>query len=65
MVEKKARKDMTTIWVEKRLVEELRTLGRMGDSFTAVIRRLIDGRKPEDKGGPHGDRHESTRTGNH
>ena len=56
MVEKKARANMTTIWVEKEVVELLKDLGRIGDTYSVVIRRLIDGRKPGDKGGPYGDR---------
>jgi len=56
------KKDMTTIWVEKSLVEKLKSLGKMGDTYSAVIRRLIDGQKPNDEGGPHGDtKDESTR----
>lgn len=55
MVEKKPRKDMTTIWVEKEVVEMLKDLGRIGDTYSVVIRRLVDGRKPDEKEKPRGD----------
>jgi len=55
MVDKKTREDMTTIWVEKEVAEMLKDLGRMGDTYSAVIRRLLDGRKPEEKERPQGD----------
>jgi len=47
---KKPKKDMTTIWVEKNLALELRKLGGMDDTYSTVIRRLLD-----HKGGPHGE----------
>ena len=51
MAEKKNRKDMTTIWVEKEVVGMLRNLGRMGDTYSTVIRHLVNGRRP-DRGEP-------------
>jgi len=55
MVDKKQRENMTTIWVEKEVVEMLKDLGRMGDTYSAVIRRLVNGSKPDEKGEPQGD----------
>lgn len=55
MVEKKRRKNMTTISVEKEVAEMLKDLGRMGDTYSAVIRRLVNGSKPDEKEEPRGD----------
>ena len=64
MKEKKEKKVMTTIWVERDLVEELKQLGTMGDNYSTVIRRLLNGNKGDvyDNRGvtrdePVGDRH--------
>jgi len=59
------RQNMTTIWVEKDLVEQLKKLGKMGDTYSAVIRRLLDGNKPEGEGKPHGDRKDVIRGSTH
>uniref|UniRef100_A0A6M3MBD2 Uncharacterized protein n=1 Tax=viral metagenome TaxID=1070528 RepID=A0A6M3MBD2_9ZZZZ len=47
---KKPKKDMTTIWVERDVALELRKLGGMDDTYSTVIRHLLD-----NKGGPHGE----------
>ena len=56
MKEKKEKKAMTTIWIEKDLAQELRKLGTMDDNYTTVIRRLLNG----SKGDPHEDRGDKT-----
>lgn len=56
MKEKKEKKAMTTIWIEKNLAEELKLLGTMNDTYTTVIRRLLNGINPGRKGEPHEDR---------
>ncbi|MDP2729154.1 MAG: hypothetical protein Q8O55_01570 [Dehalococcoidales bacterium] len=55
-MEKIDRKDMTTIWVEKSLAKKLRQLGTMDDTYSTVIRRLMNGSKPDEKEalGEHG-----------
>lgn len=47
---RKPKKDMTTIWVEKDVALDLRKIGSMDDTYSTVIRRLLD-----HKGGPHGE----------
>ena len=54
--ETKAKKVMTTIWIEKSLTQELRKLGTMDDNYSTVIRRLLNGCQPAGKGEPHEDR---------
>ena len=67
--ETKAKKVMTTIWIEKSLTQELRKLGTMDDNYSTVIRRLLNGCQPAGKGEPHEDRgverDESARVGHH
>ena len=48
------REDMTTIWIEKDVVAMLEDLGRMHDTYSTVIRRLIDGNGsgPGERGKP-------------
>ena len=50
------REGMTTIWVERELAEELKSHGKMGDTYSTVIRRLLSGSNPAGKGEPHEDR---------
>ena len=64
MVAKRDKKEVTTIQVEKDLAETLKGLGRMGDTYSTVIRRLLNGNKGDayDNRGvtrdePVGDRH--------
>jgi len=63
MVVKKDKKEVTTIQVEKELVETLRSLGHMGDTYSMVIRRLLNNHKGDahdnrgDTDEPVGDRH--------
>jgi len=58
--EPKDKNKMTTIWIERALAQELRKLGDMDDTYTTVIRRLLDGSNPEKKGAQDGDQeHES------
>jgi len=45
MKEKKEKKAMTTIWIERDLAQELRKLGTMDDNYSTVIRRLLNGSK--------------------
>jgi len=52
----KDKKAMTTIWVERGLAQELRKMGNMDDTYTTVIRRLLDGGNPGKKGAQDGDR---------
>ncbi len=66
MVARQDRKEVTTIQVEKDLAETLRSLGRMGDTYSTVIRRLLNGKDPIRKGEPHGEgEDEPTRVGDH
>ncbi len=52
MVEKKKKKDMIPISVERKTAEALEKLGHMHDTYDSVIRRLIDGNgKPHEKEG--------------
>ena len=63
MVVKKDKKEVTTIQVEKDLAETLRSLGRMRDTYSTVIWRLLDGHKGDahdnrgDTDEPVGNRH--------
>ena len=60
----KGKVGMTTIQIQKDTAKLLQDLGHMGETYDAVIRRLINGARPE--GGPHGGREdELTRTGDH
>jgi len=43
--DKKEKKDLTTIQIEKDLAKELRQLGTMDDNYSTVIWRLLNGRK--------------------
>jgi hypothetical protein len=55
---------MITIQVTKSTREQLKSMGKMGDTYDAVIQHLVNGKKPE--GGPHGGHEdESTGTGYH
>jgi len=47
--------DCTTIEVKKDTALALRDLGKMGDSYDAVIRRLLNGKKPKEVEEPSGD----------
>lgn len=56
---KKPKKAMTTIWIEKDLTLELRKLGGMDDTYSTVIRRLLN-----QKGDTHGEgKHEPAGVG--
>ncbi len=46
------REAMTTIWIEKDLVDQLKERGHMGDTYSTVIRRLLtgNGKKPDERG---------------
>lgn len=47
---------MTTIQVTRSIAAQLQSLGKWGDTYSTIIRRLLDGRK----GDPHEDRGEKT-----
>lgn len=49
------KKETTTICVKKDTAKALMNLGKMGDTYDAVIQRLLNGSKPEEKGEPRGD----------
>lgn len=51
----KEKRAMTTIQVEKAIALELQTLGRWGDTYSTIIRRLLNG----SRGDPHEDRREA------
>ena len=57
MVDKKAKKKMITISVEKEVAELLEERGHMHDTYSSVIRRLI-----EANGKPHGKKEEPKRS---
>lgn len=59
MKENKEKKAMTTIWIERDLAQELRLLGTMDDTYTTVIRRLLNGKKGDagESRGVTGDEH--------
>ena len=54
-MEKKTKEDWTTIAVKKDTAKALLGLGKMGDTYDAVIRRLVNSRKPDEKEKPRGD----------
>ena len=43
----KEKKPMTTIQVEKAVALELQSLGRWGETYSMIIRRLLNGSKGE------------------
>lgn len=47
--------DMTTIQVKKSTAKKLQARWKFGDTYDAVINRLFNGRKPEEKGDTRGD----------
>lgn len=51
----KAKEEMTCIRVRKSTSQKLMELGKMGDTYDAVISRLLNGRKPIEKEKPQGD----------
>lgn len=53
MAEQVKKKQMITIQIEAELAEMLKDRGRMGDTYSVVIRRLLDGNNPGDKGAHH------------
>ena len=60
----KGKEGMTTIQIQRDTAKLLQDLGHMGETYDAVIRRLINGARLE--GVPHGGREdESARTGDH
>ena len=57
-----------TITIQLKVVtaKKIQDLFKFGDSYDAVINRLLNGNKPEEKGEPHGDqKNEPTRVGDH
>lgn len=51
----KDKKDMTTIQIEKDVAKKLQKLFiEWGDTYNAVILRLLDGKRPGEKGEPRG-----------
>lgn len=56
----KEKKRMITIQIEAELAELLKDCGRMGDTYSVVIRRLLNGQKPAVKGDPHEDKGDKT-----
>lgn len=58
---RKSKDGMTTIQIQKSTAMQLQMLGHMGETYDAVIRRLV-----EDKGVRHGDKdHEFTGFSDH
>lgn len=51
----KDKKEMTTIQIEKDVAKKLQELASWGETYNAVILRLLNGSKPEEKGEPRGD----------
>jgi len=59
------KKKMTTIQVEREVAEMLKGFGRMGDTYSAVIRRLMNGRKGDAHDYPREAEDEHTGSGGH
>lgn len=51
---------LTTIQVTRATAKELQSLGRWGDTYDAIIRRLLNGQKPAGEGEPDEDRGDKT-----
>lgn len=45
----KSKKEMTTIQVEKSIAKRLQDLAKWGDTYSAVIKRLLNGNRPKEK----------------